>query len=164
MLFSICNSLDRIQNLHGVKMVEFTEVSVLEVEGKFYNMEMLLLGKWIKYNSNGGFINLEEYRATLQAFTHWTYECSDKLLMVTDLQGVLAPNRDGHMRFHLCDPAIHCTDVLRFTKTNLGPEGFKLFFNTHKCNDVCRNLKLKPGRNGLTTSGTIVGRLLAWIP
>jgi hypothetical protein len=158
MLFSICNSLDRIQNLHGVKMVEFTEVSVLEVEGKFYNMEMLLLGKWIKYNSNGGFINLEEYRATLQAFTHWTYECSDKLLMVTDLQGVLAPNSDGHMRFHLCDPAIHCTDVLRFTKTNLGPEGFKLFFNTHKCNDVCRNLKLKPGRNGVTTSGTIVGR------
>jgi hypothetical protein len=157
MLFSICNSLDRIRNLPGVKMVEFTEVSVLEVEGNFYNMEMLLLGKWIKYNNNGGFINLEEYRATLQAFTHWTYEYSDKLLMVTDLQGVLAPNSDGHMRFHLCDPAIHCADVLRFTKTNLGPEGFKLFFNTHKCNDVCRNLKLKPGRNGVTTSGTIVG-------
>ncbi|CAK9218410.1 unnamed protein product [Sphagnum troendelagicum] len=147
----------RIRNLPGVKMVEFTEVSVLEVEGNFYNMEMLLLGKWIKYNNNGGFINLEEYRATLQAFTHWTYEYSDKLLMVTDLQGVLAPNSDGHMRFHLCDPAIHCADVLRFTKTNLGPEGFKLFFNTHKCNDVCRNLKLKPGRNGVTTSGTIVG-------
>lgn len=139
-------------------MVEFTEVSVLEVEGKFYNMEMLLLGKWNKYNSNGGFINEEEYRATLQAFTHWTYECSNKLLMVTDLQGVFAPNSDGHMRFHLCDPAIHCTDVLRFTKTNLGPEGFKLFFESHKCNDVCKNLKLKPGRNGVTTSGTIVGR------
>lgn len=102
----------RIRNLPGVKMVEFTEVSVLEVEGNFYNMEMLLLGKWIKYNNNGGFINLEEYRATLQAFTHWTYEYSDKLLMVTDLQGVLAPNSDGHMRFHLCDPAIHCADVL----------------------------------------------------
>jgi hypothetical protein len=157
MLFSICNSLDRIQNLHGVKTVEFTEVSVLEVKGKFYNMEMLLKGKWIKYNSNGGYINLEEYTATLQAFTHWTYEYSDKLLMVTDLQGVRAPDSDGHMRFRLCDPAIHCTDVLRFTKTNLGPEGFKLFLNTHKCNDVCKNLKLKPGRNGVTTSGTIVG-------
>lgn len=55
--------------------------------------------------------------------------------------------------FLLSDPAIHCTDVLRFSRTNLGEQGFGLFFGSHKCNDVCRALRL-PAPGGETSAGT----------
>jgi hypothetical protein len=124
--------------------VEFTQVTTLEVGSgptrKFYNMEEVLEGTWIRYSNNGGYVNTSDYAAVLQAFTHWTHVRSRGLLMVTDLQGV------------------HCTDVMRFTRTNLGTEGFKLFFDTHKCNDVCKHLGLEVGTAGRTISGTRVGK------
>jgi hypothetical protein len=132
--------------MKNVKRVQFTEVTTLEVgtgaNVKFYNMESLLEGEWLRYSNNGGYVNTMDYAAVLQAFTHWTHERSRGLLMVTDLQGVRM---------------VHCTDVLRFTRTNLGAEGFKLFFDTHKCNDVCEKLGLKVGTAGRTLSGTKVG-------
>jgi hypothetical protein len=73
--------------------------------------------------------------------------------MVTDLQGVFTARADGQPVFQLSDPAIHCTDVLRFSRTNLGEEGFKLFFNSHKCNNVCQALRL-PALGERTSSGT----------
>lgn len=74
----------------------------------------------------------------MQAFSHWTYHASNGYMMVTDLQGVV----NGDV-FWLCDPAIHCDDkILAFTKTNLGKGGYKLFFDTHVCNHVCKQLKL----------------------
>ncbi|KAG0555935.1 hypothetical protein KC19_11G014000 [Ceratodon purpureus] len=151
----------RTSNMKNVKRVEFTEVTTLEVgtgaNVKYYNMESLLEGEWLRYSNNGGYVNTMDYAAVLQAFTHWTHERSRGLLMVTDLQGVRIENSDGENVFNLCDPAIHCTDVLRFTRTNLGAEGFKLFFDTHKCNDVCEKLGLAVGTAGRTLSGTKVG-------
>lgn len=46
----------------------------------------MLTGAWIKYSSNAGYVNTPEYRATLHAFSHWTFHVSRGLLMVTDLQ------------------------------------------------------------------------------
>ena len=43
----------------------------------------------------------------------------------------------------LSDPAIHCTDINRFGGMNLGKEGFKLFFESHKCNQICKALRCK---------------------
>lgn len=54
-------------------------------------------------------------------------------------QGVL--NRPDY-RFELSDPAVHCTDLLRFSRTNLGGKGMELFFRTHQCNAICRALRL----------------------
>ena len=164
-LFAVINELCiifcRTSNMKNVKRVEFTEVTTLEVgtgaNVKFYNMESLLEGEWLRYSNNGGYVNTMDYAAVLQAFTHWTHERSRGLLMVTDLQGVRVVNEDGENVFCLCDPAIHCTDVMRFTRTNLGAEGFKLFFDTHKCNDVCQKLGLAVGSAGRTLSGTKVG-------
>jgi hypothetical protein len=152
----------RTSNFRNVKKVEFTQVTTLEVGSgstrKFYNMEEVLEGTWIRYSNNGGYVNTSDYAAVLQAFTHWTHERSRGLLMVTDLQGVRMKNEHGESVFRLCDPAIHCTDVMRFTRTNLGAEGFKLFFDTHKCNDVCKHLGLAVGTAGRTMSGTHVGK------
>lgn len=142
--------------LGTAKQVTFTLVSMVaqgnEPNCKFYNMEKVLHGKWIKYSSNAGYVNTEDYAATLQVFSHWTHERCNGQLMVTDLQGVQIAGNE----FWLCDPAIHCTDMLRFTRTNLGEEGFKLFYKSHLCNDVCRKLNLVPGKNGSTTKGTIL--------
>ncbi|XP_024402664.1 uncharacterized protein [Physcomitrium patens] len=158
----MANEFNKItSNMKNVKKVEFTEVTTLEVGSgsniKFYNMESLLEGEWMRYSNNGGYVNTLDYAAVLQAFTHWTHERSRGLLMVTDLQGVRMTNLFGENVFCLCDPAIHCTDVMRFTRTNLGAEGFKLFFETHKCNDVCEKLRLAVGTAGRTLSGTKVG-------
>jgi hypothetical protein len=153
---------NRTSNFKNVKKVEFTQVTTLEVGSgptrKFYNMEEVLEGTWIRYSNNGGYVNTLDYAAVLQAFTHWTHERSRGLLMVNDLQGIRQKNEHGESVFRLCDPAIHCTDVMRFTRTNLGLEGFKLFFDTHKCNDVCKHLGLAVGTAGRTISGTHVGK------
>ena len=43
----------------------------------------------------------------------------------------------------LTDPVIHCEDVTRFGKTNLGSAGMDRFFMTHSCNAVCHDMALK---------------------
>lgn len=140
--------------------IHFTEVSLVKVGHKFYTMEKLLRGEWTRYSNNGEYVNMTDYAATLQAFSHWTYHVSNGLLMVTDLQGVKQEDKSlpGKHIFCLCDPAIHTNDenVMRFTGTNLGEQGFKLFLDNHKCNDVCRHLALPVGMAGHTCKGTII--------
>ncbi|KAF7549658.1 hypothetical protein G7Z17_g6229 [Cylindrodendrum hubeiense] len=97
-------------------------------------------GEYVKYNSNGGWVNESEpsnplFMAT-QAFSHFTFERSLGRFLVSDLQGV------GHV---LTDPAVHTRDPSRFplVHTNLHYEGFMFFFATHNCNGVCKQLGLK---------------------
>ncbi|KAL1902741.1 hypothetical protein Sste5346_001184 [Sporothrix stenoceras] len=100
---------------------------------------MLQNGRYVKYNNNCGSVNDDnnsEVSKAAQAFSHFTFERSQGELLVADLQGI-----DNV----LTDPAIHTRDPHRFvlTDTNLGVDGFKLFFSTHKCNHVCMKLDLK---------------------
>ncbi|CAK7226544.1 hypothetical protein SBRCBS47491_006267 [Sporothrix bragantina] len=99
---------------------------------------MLLNGRYVKYNNNCGSVNHDngsDVSKAAQAFSHFTFERSKGELLVADLQGV------GNV---LTDPAIHTQDPARFvlTDTNLGVDGFKLFFSSHKCNSVCQKLGL----------------------
>ncbi|CAH0051088.1 unnamed protein product [Clonostachys solani] len=77
----------------------------------------------------------DEINKAAQAFSHFTFERSWGTILVCDLQGV---------RGVLTDPAIHIANTNRFrlADTNLNKEGFKFFFSTHVCNDVCRKLEL----------------------
>ena len=55
----------------------------------FYTMEDIFPDyriKFIKYNSNWGFVNKTDFASTLNAFSHWTYEHTKHYLMVVDLQ------------------------------------------------------------------------------
>ncbi|KAI5077764.1 hypothetical protein GOP47_0007588 [Adiantum capillus-veneris] len=133
-----------IHNIPEAKKVVFTAVSTLHVQpNTYYNMEKVLKGLWTKFNSNAGYVSDKgTYTDTLQAFSHWTHERSRGMIMVTDLQGVQTSS-EGTGAFLLCDPAIHSRDVLRFTRTNLGEQGFQLFYNSHKCNTICQKLGLK---------------------
>ncbi|CAG8446925.1 16291_t:CDS:2 [Cetraspora pellucida] len=89
-----------------------------------------------RFNVNSGVI--VEFRPALEAFVHFTYEHTGGYLIVSDLQGIELPNQ-----FLLTDPAIHCIDPVRFGKTNLGRNGInRCFLDSHRCNDVCRTLRL----------------------
>lgn len=50
------------------------------------SQEPLLLGSFQKYSNNFGWVNLADLQRHLHAFSHWTYEVTDRLLMVTDIQ------------------------------------------------------------------------------
>ena len=75
--------------------------------------------------------------SAVQAYSHWTHHVTDGKIMVVDCQGAFDA---GSRTFNLTDPAVHCTDMTRFDRTNLGGEGMRRFFSTHKCNDHCRTL------------------------
>ncbi|KAK1774191.1 hypothetical protein QBC45DRAFT_459257 [Copromyces sp. CBS 386.78] len=96
---------------------------------------------YVKYNTNAGWVNdsKDPSNEAAQAFSHFTFERSRGAFLVSDLQGV-----NGL----LTDPAIHTRDQDRFplSKANLGDDGFKFFFASHECNDICRELGLKSNR------------------
>jgi Alpha-kinase family len=45
-------------------------------------------------------------------------------------------------QFTLCDPVVHSPSVLTECATNLGRPGMDLFFQSHKCTALCRQLAL----------------------
>lgn len=84
-----------------------------------------------------------------QAFSHFTYRHTRRKALVCDLQGVLSNSAAGEDRagvFELTDPAIHYRSTSGrdqvYGKTDLGRKGVDKFFETHRCNDVCRLLGL----------------------
>jgi hypothetical protein len=123
------------------KKVEFLKPQVLrhkdDTDVQCYTIEPKFSAEFKRFNVNKGVI--KEYHSTLEAFAHFTYEHTGGYLVVYDLQGVELPGR-----FLLTDPAIHCTDRLRFGKTNLGKRGInECFLKNHTCGNVCQKLNLK---------------------
>ena len=51
----------------------------------FYHMEHFIDGEYRKFNSNNGFVS-EERRRTPAAFSHFSFEHSNRELMVVDIQ------------------------------------------------------------------------------
>jgi len=130
------------------KSVNFLEVSVIRVNeacgsSKYYNAEVLLANyktNFVKWNNNAGYVNEDAFAATLDAFSHWTYDVTGGYLMVVDLQGVR-----HEAAYVLTDPSIHCEEQ-RFGSTNFGEAGFKTFFANHICGEVCQRMRLKANK------------------
>jgi hypothetical protein len=122
-------------------------------------VEKCLKGKFIKFNSNNGFVHnaildgpsiqLAGIGETLltdfvQAFSHWVFETTGRELIVCDLQGIL--DMEGRRpAFRLTDPAICSKSRGKYSyygKTDLGKRGIRNFRYRHVCNGVCRALNL----------------------
>lgn len=116
--------------------VGFVPVSVLHLktaEGRrlIYNVEPMLKGDYRKHNDNDG--HVETKLLLPQAFSHYTHERSNNLLVVVDIQGVGS---------FYTDPQIHSFDGEGFGLGNMGQDGLTKFLKTHECNQICRLLDL----------------------
>jgi len=114
---------------------------------KVFLAQKLLEGTYLKFNNNYGWKRAEQNVSNLlaQAFSHFTYEFSMGLMMVTDIQGIETGEEEKKESsgLMLTDPAIH-SYVLKehFGKTNHGKLGMMRFFKTHDCNNYCKMLCL----------------------
>ncbi|KAF6785376.1 mhck ef2 kinase domain family protein [Colletotrichum sojae] len=83
------------------------------------SLEPFIPGEYVKYNNNCGWVNDSdgEINKAALASSHFTFERSWGSFL-------------DEKRFPLND-------------TNLGDAGFKFFFTSHKCNDICSRLNLR---------------------
>ncbi|RGB27358.1 hypothetical protein C1646_819807 [Rhizophagus diaphanus] len=148
-----------IAKQNNISKVNFLNVKLLRCGTidfctRYYTIEPRLQNtEYKRFNTNTGVIT--ELRPTLEAFVHFTYEYTKGYLVICDLQGI-----ELYDEFLLTDPAIHCINSLRFGSTNFGKEGIKqLFLTNHRCNDICKKLKLNCINNGLSADGAAVARV-----
>jgi len=118
------------------KPVQFIQAWVLRLIDRpskpLCGVEAYIAGPYRKHNNNYGYVS-EEERSTPQAFSHFTYEASDHKILICDVQGV----NDLYT-----DPQIHSIDSSAFSKGNMGESGLQKFLGSHRCNAICRYLKL----------------------
>ncbi|XP_050965495.1 transient receptor potential cation channel subfamily M member 6 isoform X1 [Labeo rohita] len=126
----------------------FLDVSLLHwrSDGQWLTVEKNMSGHFRKYNNNTGeeispSSGLEE---TILAFSHWTYEYTNRELLVLDLQGVGAD---------LTDPSLIRVDdtsssgEMAFGPANLGDDAIQSFVLKHTCNSCCKKLGLSDLRS-----------------
>jgi hypothetical protein len=141
---------DEFNKFNPPKKVDFVEASLikcLERRGQpILAVEPFLKGKYVKHSNNYGFVS-EEDRNTPQAFSHFSYCKSKGDLLICDIQGV----DDKYT-----DPQIHSKDKTGFGKGNMGISGMHKFFETHRCNSICRLIGLPPHQTKQVDYGTVV--------
>ncbi len=136
-----------------VHFIPAFQIELCERPGSpLFSVEPYISGDYVKHNNNYGDVE-EDSRNTPQAFSHFTFEASDRKLLVVDIQGV----RDVYT-----DPQVHSVDGRGFGEGNLGEEGFQRFIESHRCNPICRYLKLTQSKHHMKSivgeDGTVPNR------
>ncbi|XP_042276131.1 transient receptor potential cation channel subfamily M member 6 isoform X2 [Thunnus maccoyii] len=129
----------------------FLDVSLVlwHSNGQWLTIERNMSGDFRKYNNNTGeeitpFCSLEEM---LLAFSHWTYEYTNRELLVLDIQGVGDQLTDPTVI--MADDQSGSRDEMLFGPDNLGDTAINGFLQKHSCNACCRRLGLADLRRRL---------------
>jgi len=124
--------------------LKYMAVEEAEGEESWYTLEDYVDGEYQKHNNNYTYVNdkLSCKYPECQAFPHFTFDESMYKEMVVDIQGVSKQNE--HV---LTDPVVHSIDTKGRNKMygmgDLGRVGMKAFFQSHRCNEICKKLQLK---------------------
>uniref|UniRef100_A0A8C1MH54 non-specific serine/threonine protein kinase n=1 Tax=Cyprinus carpio TaxID=7962 RepID=A0A8C1MH54_CYPCA len=126
----------------------FLDVSLLHwrSDGQWLTVEKNMSGHFRKYNNNTGeeILPSSGLEEAILAFSHWTYEYTNRELLVLDLQGVGAD---------LTDPSLIRVDdksssgEMAFGPANLGDDAIQSFVLKHTCNSCCKKLGLSDLRS-----------------
>uniref|UniRef100_A0A6U2Y647 Alpha-type protein kinase domain-containing protein n=1 Tax=Paramoeba aestuarina TaxID=180227 RepID=A0A6U2Y647_9EUKA len=140
------------------KGIDFIACSILELierpKRPICTVEQFITGPYRKHNNNYGYVS-EDERNTPQAFSHFTYHASNGTMLICDIQGV------GDL---YTDPQIHTLNLLQQKgmtgfggRGNLGTKGFERFLRSHRCNAICKYLRLPPvnAKEGSDDKGTL---------
>ena len=142
-------AVDRLGQLgRTMARIIFVECYVYESQGEgapaaFFVGERFLPGAFRKYNSNHGYVDHDIPESEVaQAFSHFTFHASKGKLMVLDLQGVHL-DKEHRRRPHLIltDPQVVSLDK-SFGPGDLGEEGMRAFFKSHRCGATCKAMRL----------------------
>lgn len=129
-----------------ISVEEFVRLTVTEgfsrnfKIGETVTAEHYLEGEYRKWIGNNGWVNPRKASDYLPAFSHWTWIVTGRQELVCDLQGVYI-----NSKYSITDPAIHSLEQ-KFGITDFGKLGIRKFFETHKCTEICKKLKLNEVR------------------
>ena len=74
----------------------------------------------------------------MECFTHFTFEKTNRILIVLDLRTLRFKNE-----YIITEPVIFSTIPNRFGSSDLGIKGIENFMSQHKCNSYCKEIGLR---------------------
>lgn len=141
----------KFNSLGAPKQVNFIDACIIEFIQRSSDhtgghpimiMEPRLEGPYKKYSNNFGYVDKED-RNTPQAFSHFTYQYTNGKMIVVDIQGV----KDNYT-----DPQIHSNIPESappiWGQGDMGDTGIYKFFESHRCNALCKFYGLHPAPLG----------------
>ncbi len=138
------HSASNVTNLIFGSTFQYNDVFLCKLPSQEYaTMERFVEGTFEKYINNNGIIddnNTSDISLKAAAFVHFSFEKSNRKLMVVDIQGC---------GYKLLDPEIATrtlkeNDEYLFCAGNLSTRAINTFTEEHNCNKFCEGLGLKP--------------------
>ena len=129
--------------------IQYLPVALLQLSERnahvtsVYNVEPYMSGEFVKLTNNLDFVQRDRKEANqLLAFSHFTFQASNRELLIVDIQGWTPEDSTGCT--FLTDPQIHSTVYNCFGTGNLQQRGFDRFWDKMHpmCNTICSSLGL----------------------
>lgn len=124
--------------------MEFVPAYVIQVRDAFLDTgfryitaERYIPGAYTKFNGNDGYVSATaeaQVMDVVAAFSHFSFEHTGGEELCVDVQGVGC---------RWTDPQLHSRSRC-YGPADLGAEGMRLFFLSHRCSVLCRALGLRP--------------------
>lgn len=155
---------EKFNSLGAPKRVNFIDTSIIEFVQRPVDhtrghpimiMEPRLEGPYKKHSNNFGYVDKED-RNTPQAFSHFTFQYTNGKMIVVDIQGV----KDNYT-----DPQIHSNIPESappiWGQGDMGETGIYKFFESHRCNALCKFFGLNPNPFSPLTKCSLGGSRIA---